>query len=568
MTGVAELIRHIKAHPEVHDSVALAQQFEVEKSVVEAVLSRVVMSESRAQSKPILARTLDAAKRLWEQATSNIVLFLALTNVLGVATLIGVSLLPRSLLTWLSKGAGPMLWGVVILGLPLVQLAGISRRAQFRYVVLGSALYVATLILFLLAGDSVSSPTFPMLVASIVALGLLYLIIGVPFAVLGAFRRVRKEQKAYETMTRQQLLERLMWVRHALEESKSSIPSESKNRDSLLAKLDAAAPVLGAVLAFVTSSLVSLAMVALDPQRTIFEAQRQGSQSMSSGQGGILLVSMGLSMVVYATQVALGLCNRSIKRLVLAVLGYTVGYVVAALMPFAYVPVSDYQKLGWGPFYFSLVMQGLMIAAGYCSRVVYEHTVVSNRRMKNDPVALTEELVELEWRLVPASSRVTVLAVDVVGSTAMKRTADPLVAEWSFRAYQTWVESVSAEFGGKVQSTAGDGAIVGFEDPHHAIDAAIAIQERIAQFNESTNRLDDGFLLRIGIHSGEVQGDLGAVQFTRVIDVAAHIESKAPQGGIAVSETVIDTVGAEGFMKSAATTDGHSIFVLSPASTP
>ena len=144
----------------------------------------------------------------------------------------------------------------------------------------------------------------------------------------------------------------------------------------------------------------------------------------------------------------------------------------------------------------------------------------------------------------------------------MKASADPLVVEYSFREYQNWLAETSAQFGGRVHSTAGDGAVINFNRCEDALAAASAIQDGLAEFNRDHNRLTLPFRLRIGLHSGQVIGELDQVQFAEVIDIAAHIQGASPVGAVGVSDDVATNLSAVEFVHLQKEIDGHQIYLF------
>jgi class 3 adenylate cyclase/predicted ATPase len=156
--------------------------------------------------------------------------------------------------------------------------------------------------------------------------------------------------------------------------------------------------------------------------------------------------------------------------------------------------------------------------------------------------ALREQLTALEAQAaaaaLPTEDRrmVTILFMDIVGSTAMAEKLDP--EEW-----RQMVAGVHAALGqaiaahhGEVAQYLGDGLLAFFgareageNDPENAIRAALA-------------GMTAGIQLRAGIHSGlVVVGELGAAdhrEFTAsgdAVNLAARLQSAAPPGGILIS---------------------------------
>ena len=143
---------------------------------------------------------------------------------------------------------------------------------------------------------------------------------------------------------------------------------------------------------------------------------------------------------------------------------------------------------------------------------------------------------------------VTVVFADIVGSTARAESLDPEDVRAILAPYHARVRHELERFGGTVEKFIGDavvavfGAPVGHEDdPERAVRAALAIQEAIAELNESDPALD--LEVRVGVNTGEALVDLAArsdagegMVSGDVINTAARIESAAPAGGILVGE--------------------------------
>ncbi|MEZ0327225.1 MAG: adenylate/guanylate cyclase domain-containing protein [Fimbriimonas sp.] len=160
-----------------------------------------------------------------------------------------------------------------------------------------------------------------------------------------------------------------------------------------------------------------------------------------------------------------------------------------------------------------------------------------------DPVKdrqdLLRQLVDLQDKLRSGEQSMTFACFDIVGSTRMKQSADALAIEFTFNEYHDFVERISRKYGGRVHSTAGDGIICAFENPAQAFGAAKNIQTGLIELNTFRNKIGTPIVLRTGIHTGTVvapdAGDATTVNFSHVIDMAAHIQKVCPPGGIAVS---------------------------------
>lgn len=164
-----------------------------------------------------------------------------------------------------------------------------------------------------------------------------------------------------------------------------------------------------------------------------------------------------------------------------------------------------------------------------------------------DPVKerqdLLKQLNRLQTKLSSGMQYMTFLSVDIVGSTRMKETSDPLSVEYTFNEYHEFVTRIAQKYGGRLHSTAGDGLTCAFEHPQHAFAAAKNIQAGIFELNMLRNRIGVPIVLRCGIHVGPVMtpegGDVKSVNFAHVIDIAAHLQKAAPPGGIAVSDSAV-----------------------------
>lgn len=153
---------------------------------------------------------------------------------------------------------------------------------------------------------------------------------------------------------------------------------------------------------------------------------------------------------------------------------------------------------------------------------------------------LLRQLVDLQEKLRTGEQSLTILSVDIVGSTRMKAEADPLSVEFTFNEYHQYVDSIARRHGGRTHSTAGDGVTLAFESPHAAFLAAKNLQSGLIELNTFRNKIGQPIQLRIGIHSGTVvapnASDIRSVNFAQVIDLAAHLQKACPIGAVAISD--------------------------------
>ncbi len=152
---------------------------------------------------------------------------------------------------------------------------------------------------------------------------------------------------------------------------------------------------------------------------------------------------------------------------------------------------------------------------------------------------LLQQLVQLQDKLRSGERAATFLSVDIVGSTRMKETCDPLSLEFTFNEYHQYVKTIAERNGGRVHSTAGDGVTCAFDNPRQAFNAGRATLAGLFEFNAYRNRTGQPIELRAGLHTGNVMApgaDIRDVNFAHVIDVAAHLQKAAPTGALAVSQ--------------------------------
>lgn len=181
-----------------------------------------------------------------------------------------------------------------------------------------------------------------------------------------------------------------------------------------------------------------------------------------------------------------------------------------------------------------------------------------------DPIQERQELLhqlhELREKLHSGEQSMTFLSVDIVGSTRMKKHADPLAVEFTFNEYHQFVERIARKYGGQVHSTAGDGVTCAFDHPQQAYGAARNLQSGLIELNTFRNKLGVPLALRCGIHSGTVltpdASDVTSLNFAQVIDIAAHLQKISPPGGIAVSEAAAN--GLIGGMDAVGSARGES----------
>ena len=131
---------------------------------------------------------------------------------------------------------------------------------------------------------------------------------------------------------------------------------------------------------------------------------------------------------------------------------------------------------------------------------------------------------------------------DIKGSTSFYERHGDIDGRMMVHRHHELVMPSIAENRGEVIKTIGDATMSAYEDPADAVRAAIAIQNKLNAYNESSNNLAQ-IHVRIGINYGtgiveesDVYGD--------VVNLASRIESFADADEIMVSEDLYRAVGS------------------------
>ena len=149
----------------------------------------------------------------------------------------------------------------------------------------------------------------------------------------------------------------------------------------------------------------------------------------------------------------------------------------------------------------------------------------------------------------PRRRQVSVLFLDVVGSTALSQTIDPEdLLDIMDSALQSFSARV-AERGGKVLQYAGDSLLAAFgaetareDDAERAVHAGLDLlaEARLQAERIARTHGQSGFQVRVGIHTGHVLlgggvDDEGTIRgFT--VNIAARLEQAAPPGSLRISQ--------------------------------
>jgi class 3 adenylate cyclase len=130
----------------------------------------------------------------------------------------------------------------------------------------------------------------------------------------------------------------------------------------------------------------------------------------------------------------------------------------------------------------------------------------------------------------------TVLFTDIVASTERAAAAGDERWRAMLQRFGDITAGLAEHFGGTVVKSTGDGHLITFDGPTHAIRCAEALRADLETL---------GLEIRVGIHTGECElldNDIGGI----AVHIAARILGQAEAGEILVSRTVCDLVVGSG----------------------
>jgi formylglycine-generating enzyme required for sulfatase activity/class 3 adenylate cyclase/predicted Ser/Thr protein kinase len=151
---------------------------------------------------------------------------------------------------------------------------------------------------------------------------------------------------------------------------------------------------------------------------------------------------------------------------------------------------------------------------------------------------------EIDQELRRHKTKVTVFFTDVVGSTTYFDRFGDTAGLLLLHRHDNLVTRAVTEFRGTVVKTIGDSVMAEFPEPVFAVQAAIVIQQRLAEQNQNVLE-SERLQIRTGIHCGpgfRKGNDL----FGDAINLAARITKRSGPGQILVSNGVRESLGNAG----------------------
>jgi adenylate cyclase len=135
----------------------------------------------------------------------------------------------------------------------------------------------------------------------------------------------------------------------------------------------------------------------------------------------------------------------------------------------------------------------------------------------------------------------TILFTDLVDFSSWVLEAGDEQALELLRAVAEVVEPAIASHRGQVVKRLGDGHMAVFTDPRAGVDAALSIQEELAEVEVGGHRPR----LRAGLHLGRPR-KLGGDYLGTDVNIAARVGAAARAGEVLVSDTVLEAIDTDG----------------------
>ncbi len=183
---------------------------------------------------------------------------------------------------------------------------------------------------------------------------------------------------------------------------------------------------------------------------------------------------------------------------------------------------------------------------------------------KTDREELLKIFAETKRKLDGMGRELAFLAIDVVGSTAMKEEEDAAAAQIDFAEYRKMVESVFRANGVIKAAWTPDGVMACFSHIDTAVKAGQGVINALDHFNREVKLMKTNFAVRCGVNSGFLYLDdnMPLEQVSdRVIDIAGHMQKYAEPNTVAVPKTAIKPLAnAAGFAPTHKVVDGLEVY--------
>jgi adenylate cyclase len=131
-----------------------------------------------------------------------------------------------------------------------------------------------------------------------------------------------------------------------------------------------------------------------------------------------------------------------------------------------------------------------------------------------------------------------ILAADVVGYSRLMEADEAGTLAALKERRKNILEPTIRSHGGRIVKVMGDGVLVEFGSAVNAVNAAVELQQKMANANETISD-DRHIVLRIGINLGDIVGE-GSDVYGDGVNVAARLEALCEPAGICISGKVFE----------------------------
>jgi class 3 adenylate cyclase len=150
-----------------------------------------------------------------------------------------------------------------------------------------------------------------------------------------------------------------------------------------------------------------------------------------------------------------------------------------------------------------------------------------------------------------AIARVALLFTDLSGSTAMYEAVGDAAAYHLVRDHFAFLGGIVRDHDGALVKTIGDAVMAAFREPADALDAALVIQRRVAEFNARSKGAP--IAIKVGLHEGPciavtLNGRLD--YFGTTVNMAARLQGESRGGDIVLSAAMAEDVSVAGRLAS------------------
>lgn len=164
---------------------------------------------------------------------------------------------------------------------------------------------------------------------------------------------------------------------------------------------------------------------------------------------------------------------------------------------------------------------------------------------KNREVLL-QEFVAIKKQLETMGRNLAFLSVDVVDSTGMKKSEDPIIVANDFAEYRKFAESKLHAYGCIKSTWTPDGIMACFNTVEEAVKTAQAMINGLKDFNRSEKKgMKHDFAIRCGVNAGYLLFDdtLPLEEISdRVIDIAGHMQKYAAPNTIFLAKNLVKPI--------------------------